>query len=83
MKSIFFNAFITRMIRWVSISFTFVAAFVDHPIASHAHGKGIYQSKADAQQRASEIGCTTVHQNKGKWMPCADERELHRQLRKQ
>jgi hypothetical protein len=24
-----------------------------------------------------------VHQNNGKWMPCADERELHRQLRKQ
>jgi hypothetical protein len=28
------------------------------------------------------IGCNTVHQNNGKWMPCADERELHRQPRK-
>ncbi|WP_236629541.1 MULTISPECIES: DUF3721 domain-containing protein [unclassified Synechococcus] len=52
-------------------------------MASHAHSKGIYQSKADAQQRASEIGCNTLHQNNGKWMPCADERKLHRQLRKQ
>ena len=53
-----------------------------YPTASLGHGKGIYQSKADAEQRASEIGCTTVHQNNGKWMPCADEQELHRQLRK-
>ena len=48
-----------------------------------AHGKGLYASEAEAQQRAAEIGCTTVHENNGRWMPCADERELHRQLRKQ
>ena len=48
-----------------------------------AHGKGLYPTEAEAQQRAAEIGCTTVHENNGRWMPCADERELHRQLRKQ
>lgn len=48
-----------------------------------AHGKGLYATEAEAQTRAQQIGCTTVHQNNGKWMPCADERELHRQLRKQ
>ena len=48
-----------------------------------AHGKGLYATEAEAQQRATEIGCTTVHENNGRWMPCADERELHRQLRKQ
>ena len=83
MKAITFNAFTTRMMGWISISFALVAAFVVYTMASHAHGKGIYQSKADAEQRAGEIGCTTVHQNTGKWMPCTDERELHRQLRKQ
>ena len=71
------------LMSWILIPFAAIAAFVVYPLASHAHGKGIYQSKADAQQRASEIGCETVHQNNGKWMPCADERELHRQLRKQ
>ena len=50
---------------------------------AQAHGKGIYFTEAEAQTRADEIGCKTVHQNNGKWMPCADERELHRQLRKQ
>lgn len=83
MRAIVFNPSITRMMGRVSIPFALVAAFAVYPMASHGHGKGIYQSKADAEQRASEIGCKTVHQNNGKWMPCADERELHRQLRKQ
>ena len=48
-----------------------------------AHGKGLYASEAEARQRAAEIGCGSVHQNNGRWMPCADERELHQQLRKQ
>ena len=48
-----------------------------------AHGKGLYTTEDEAQQRAAEIGCTTIHENNGRWMPCADERELHRQLRKQ
>jgi len=78
-----FNPFTKRLMGWVSIPFAVVVACAMHPMASMGHPKGIYQSKADAQQRASEIGCTTVHQNNKKWMPCADERELHRQLRKQ
>ena len=48
-----------------------------------AHSKGLYATEAEAQQRATEIGCTSVHENNGRWMPCADERELHQQLRKQ
>ena len=53
-----------------------------HP-ASFSHSKGIYETKVEAEHRASEIGCTSVHENKGHWMPCKDEQELHRQLRKQ
>ena len=66
-----------------SIPFLVVLALAAYPLAGFAHGKGIYSTEAEAQSRADEIGCTTVHQNNGKWMPCADERELHRQLRKQ
>ena len=51
--------------------------------SSRAHSRGVYSTEAEAQSRALQFGCTKVHQNKGKWMPCADERELHRQLRKQ
>ena len=71
------------VMSWVSIPFAVVIALVLCPMASLGHSKGIYQSKAEAEQRAGEIGCKSVHQNNGKWMPCANERELHRQLRKQ
>ena len=83
MKATIFNFTTTRILGWFSIPFAVVFAFAVYPMASLGHSKGIYQSKTDAQQRAGEIGCTSVHQNNGKWMPCADERELHRQLRKQ
>ena len=53
------------------------------PLPGWSHSKGIYDTQAEAQRRAQDIGCSTTHQNNGKWMPCADERELHRQLRKQ
>ena len=48
-----------------------------------AHSKGIYKTEAEAWQRAEQIGCDAVHENNGRWMPCADERELHQKLRKQ
>ena len=48
-----------------------------------AHRKGIYASEAEAFRQADKIGCTEVHENNGRWMPCADERELHQQMRRQ
>ncbi|AHF63434.1 hypothetical protein Syncc8109_1063 [Synechococcus sp. WH 8109] len=48
-----------------------------------AHGKGLYATEGEALQRAAEIGCISVHENNGRWMPCTDERKLHQQLRKQ
>ena len=66
-----------------SIPFVVVLALAAYPLAGLGHGKGLYSTEAEAQERADDIGCMTVHQNNGKWMPCADERELHQQLRKQ
>ena len=66
----------------MSFAIALVAVFVGSS-AALAYGKGLYSTEAEATARAAEIGCTTVHQNNGKWMPCADERELHQQLRKQ
>ena len=72
-----------RAIRPLSaISFGVLALMVN-PAPGMAHGKGLYATEAEAQQRAAEIGCNSVHENNGRWMPCADERELHQQLRKQ
>ena len=66
----------------LSLAIALVAVFVGNSPAL-AHGKGLYSTEAEAQARADAIGCTSVHQNNGKWMPCADERDLHQQLRKQ
>ena len=60
-----------------------VFALLAYQAPGRAHGKGIYATEAEARQRATEIGCSSVHENNDRWMPCADERELHQQLRKQ
>lgn len=67
----------------IGLIFMVVTLLLGAPLAGLSHSKGIYQSKEEAQKRADEIGCITVLQNNDRWMPCADERELHRQLRKQ
>ena len=51
--------------------------------SAKAHSTGIYKSEAEAQERAKQLGCDSVHQNNGRWMPCANERELHQHLRQE
>ena len=65
-----------------AISFGVLALLVNQT-PGMAHAKGLYATETEAQQRATEIGCSSVHEKNGRWMPCADERELHQQLRKQ
>ena len=60
-----------------------VLALLVNQTPGMAHGKGLYATEAEARKRAVEIGCTSVHENNGRWMACADERQLHQQLRKQ
>ena len=65
-----------------AFTFSVLALLASQP-PGMAHSKGIYETQAEAEKRATEIGCTTVHENNGHWMPCENEQELHRQLRKQ
>ena len=60
-----------------------VLALLVNPTPGMTHSKGLYATEDEAQQPATEIGCSSVHENNGRWMPCSDERELHQQLRKQ
>jgi len=60
-----------------------VLALLVNPTPGMTHSKGLYATEAEALQRAAAIGCSSVHENNGRWMPCADERELHQLLRKQ
>jgi len=65
-KSIPFKSYPSNSMGWLSIPLAVVMALAVYPLPSLGHNKGIYSSKADAEQRASEIGCTTVHENKVK-----------------
>ena len=49
---------------------------------SHAHMRGTFISKEDAENRSLELGCEGIHKNQDKWMPCKNEKELHIYLRK-
>ena len=72
-----------RVIQPLSALSFGVLALLVNQTPGMAHGKGLYATEAEARQRAAEIGCSSIHENNGGWMPCANERELHQKLRKQ
>ncbi|MEB3264460.1 MAG: DUF3721 domain-containing protein [Synechococcus sp.] len=53
------------------------------PAAVQAHSKGLYQTQAQAEERARQLGCKGTHQNRGLWMPCSNEAHLHQELRQE
>ena len=44
--------------------------------------KGTFISEEDAKKRSLELGCIGTHKNRGTWLPCLNEKELHKYLRK-
>lgn len=50
------------------------------PSASRAHMQGMFTTKAAAQKRAQELKCEGAFQMGSLWMPCANERALHKAL---
>tara|TARA_B100000161_G_C33221539_1_gene268726 strand:- start:306 stop:464 length:159 start_codon:yes stop_codon:yes gene_type:complete len=49
----------------IAVHLVAVLVLSAHPPVSFSHSKGIYDTKAEAENRASEIGCALVHENKG------------------
>ena len=49
---------------------------------SYAHMRGTFSSEGDAAKRSLELGCVGTHKNQDKWLPCDNEKELHKYLRK-
>ena len=49
---------------------------------SNAHMRGTFISEEEAIKKALEIGCSQIHKNQDKWLPCENEKELHEYLRK-
>ena len=46
-----------------------------------AHPIGIYKSQNEARQHSAELQCEGIHKNGNYWMPCTNEKELHKALR--
>ncbi|MFM8276403.1 MAG: DUF3721 domain-containing protein [Cyanobium sp.] len=52
------------------------------PVPSHAHMRGMYATKAEAEHRAAQLKCKGVFAMGEMWMPCANERSLHDALQR-
>ena len=51
-------------------------------LSSNAHLRGTFSTEKEAEKKSLELGCEGIHKNKDKWLPCENEQELHRYLRK-
>ena len=49
---------------------------------SHAHMRGTFSTEQEAKNRSLVLGCEGIHKNQNKWLPCENEKELHKYLRK-
>ena len=44
--------------------------------------KGTFSSEQEALTKSLELGCNATHKNMDKWLPCENEKELHKFLNK-
>ena len=71
--------FVLKKIKTLTFSF-FI--FLNFNLSSNAHIKGTFFKAKDAEKKSLELGCSGIHKNKDKWLPCENEKELHKYLRK-
>ena len=69
-------------IRRIFIIYCLFYPFISPNYYSNAHMRGIFSTKEEALKKSLNIGCNGIHKNKDKWLPCANEKELHKYLRK-
>ena len=55
--------------------------FINLNFSSYAHMKGTFSTEKEAEKKSLELGCVGKHKNQDKWLPCENEKELHRYLR--
>tara|TARA_Y100000994_G_C15284601_1_gene272731 strand:- start:130 stop:351 length:222 start_codon:yes stop_codon:yes gene_type:complete len=70
--------FVFRNIKILTLLF-FISLNFNH--YSNAHMKGQFSSKQEAVKKSLELGCEEIHKNQEKWLPCKNEKELHKFLR--
>ena len=66
----------------IKIIIFFFFLFLNYNLYSHAHMRGTYSTEKDAEKKSLELGCEGIHKNQDKWLPCENEKALHKYLRK-
>ena len=56
--------------------------FINLNFSSYAHMKGTFSTEKEAEKKSLELDCVGIHKNQDKWLPCENEKELHKYLRK-
>ena len=56
--------------------------FINLNFSSYAHMKGTFSKEKEAKKKSFALGCVGIHKNQDKWLPCENEKELHKYLRK-
>lgn len=73
---------LNSVFRNFKIPIMFFYLFLIFNSFSYAHIQGTFSSDKNAAKKSLELGCIGTHKNKGKWLPCENEKELHKYLRK-
>ena len=55
--------------------------FINLNFSSYAHMKVTFSTEKEAEKKSLVLGCVGTHKNQDKWLPCENEKELHRYLR--
>ena len=73
---------LNSLFRNFRIPIIFFYLFLNLHSFSYEHMKGTFSSEKNAAKKSLELGCIGTHKNKDKWLPCENEKELHKYLRK-
>tara|TARA_A100001388_G_C28738078_1_gene485297 strand:+ start:943 stop:1191 length:249 start_codon:yes stop_codon:yes gene_type:complete len=78
------NSFKTNLIPKLKLIQVFFVIFgfnlIDFEL--NAHLRGYYKTESEANEKAKKLGCIGTFKLNQMWMPCKNEKELHRYLRK-
>ena len=72
----------TSVFRKIKILTFFFSLFLNFNTYSYAHIRGTFSSAHEAEKKSLELGCVGIHKNQDRWLPCKNEKELHKYLRK-
>tara|TARA_Y100000813_G_scaffold16765_1_gene11328 strand:- start:87 stop:308 length:222 start_codon:yes stop_codon:yes gene_type:complete len=71
----------TFVFKKIKILTFFFPLVINFNFSSNAHMKGTFSTEKEAEKKSIELGCVGIHKNQDKWLPCENEKELHKYLR--